>query len=54
MPAQPADHAARTLLRSLQGIDSLHTEYQTFPELGHGPMLEASLRYTLRWLNQRP
>jgi predicted alpha/beta superfamily hydrolase len=54
MPPQPADHAARTLLHSLQRIPNLHSEYRTFSGLGHGPMLEASLRYTLRWLNQKP
>ena len=49
---QPADQAARRLLHSLQNVPQLHSQYRTFPGLGHGPMLEASLRYTLRWLNQ--
>ncbi|MDE1168244.1 MAG: alpha/beta hydrolase [Pseudomonas sp.] len=47
---QPADSAARTLLSTLQPVKGLHTEYKTFPGLGHGPMLDTSLRYTLQWL----
>lgn len=51
---QPADHAARSLLESFQGIANLHSEYKSFPGLGHGAMLPQSLRYTLRRVSLQP
>jgi len=44
------DAAAKRLLVRLQSVEGLTTRYQTFPGLGHGPMLPASLRYTLEHL----
>lgn len=52
-PEQPADHAAQTFLASVQRFNHLSVQYKVFPGLGHGPMLDASLRYTLQWINQQ-
>ncbi|KPC53761.1 alpha/beta hydrolase [Amantichitinum ursilacus] len=46
-----ADAAAKALVQSLQQIDGLQLQYQTFPGLSHGPMLPASLRATLDWIS---
>ncbi|MFJ4141157.1 alpha/beta hydrolase [Pseudomonas sp. NPDC089734] len=51
---QPADRAARTFLASLQSVSHLSHQYKVFPGLSHGPMLDASLRYTLQWVNRQP
>lgn len=58
-PASPAmqhgpkgDGAAKKLLGDLQNVDGLKVQYQAFPGLSHGPMLPASLRYTLEHLSQ--
>lgn len=50
--APGADAAARRLLTALQQVPGLRTHYQTFPGLNHGPMLPASLRYTLVRMSQ--
>lgn len=39
--------AVRQLLDGVYAVPGLHTRYRIFPGLGHGPMLGASLRYTL-------
>ncbi|CNM07600.1 Uncharacterised protein [Mycobacterium tuberculosis] len=46
------DGAAKKLLADLQQVQGLKVRYQTFPGLSHGPMLPASLRYTLEHLSQ--
>lgn len=60
-PASPAmragpkgkqEGAAKALLAQLQRVEGLKVEYQTFPGLSHGPMLPASLRYTLEHISQ--
>lgn len=58
-PASPSmqrgpkgDGAAKKLLGDLQKVDGLKVQYQAFPGLSHGPMLPASLRYTLEHLSQ--
>lgn len=58
-PASPSrqvgpkgDGAAKKLLADLQRVEGLTVRYQAFPGLGHGPMLPASLRYTLEHLSQ--
>ena len=58
-PASPSrqvgakgDGAAKKLLADLQRVEGLKVRYQAFPGLGHGPMLPASLRYTLEHLSQ--
>ena len=58
-PASPSiqhglkgDGAAKKLLGGLQKVDGLKVHYQAFPGLSHGPMLPASLRYTLEHLSQ--
>lgn len=58
-PASPSmqhgpkgDGAAKKLLGDLQQVQGLTVRYQAFPGLGHGPMLPASLRYTLEHLSQ--
>ncbi|TFY86839.1 alpha/beta hydrolase [Pseudomonas kairouanensis] len=58
-PASPSmqrgpkgDGAAKKLLGDLQKVDGLKVHYQAFPGLSHGPMLPASLRYTLEHLSQ--
>jgi iron(III)-enterobactin esterase len=58
-PASPSmqvgpkgDGAAKRLLADLQQVQGLKVRYQTFPGLSHGPMLPASLRYTLEHLSQ--
>ncbi|HEY0286378.1 MAG TPA: alpha/beta hydrolase-fold protein [Pseudomonas sp.] len=52
-PQVAADAAAKHVLASLQNIGRLQTQYTVFPGLGHGPMLQASLRYTLESLSQQ-
>ncbi len=47
--AVPAD-ATRQLSQRLQQVPGLAVEYREFPGLGHGPMLRASLLYTLHAL----
>lgn len=60
-PASPArqgghkggqDEAAKKLLARLQQVPGLTVRYQVFPGLSHGPMLPASLRFTLEHLSQ--
>lgn len=58
-PASPSmqvgskgDGAAKRLLADLQQVQGLKVRYQTFPGLSHGPMLPASLHYTLEYLSQ--
>ena len=58
-PASPSrqvvpkgDGAAKKLLADLQRVEGLKVRYQAFPGLGHGPMLPASLRFTLEHLSQ--
>lgn len=58
-PASPSmqhgpkgDGAAKKLLADLQRVQGLTVQYQAFPGLSHGPMLPASLRYTLEHLSQ--
>ncbi|WP_263145075.1 alpha/beta hydrolase-fold protein [Pseudomonas sp. RIT-PI-AD] len=51
-PGVVRDAAAKRLLESLRQLDGLEARYETFPGLGHGPMLAASLRHTLEWLSQ--
>lgn len=51
---QAADQASRSLYKSFQGVTNLDAYYRVFPRLNHGPMLAASLRYTLLWLNRQP
>ncbi|MBF6031118.1 alpha/beta hydrolase [Pseudomonas sp. P115] len=58
-PASPSmqhgpkgDGAAKKLLGDLQRVQGLTVQYQAFPGLSHGPMLPASLRYTLEHLSQ--
>lgn len=51
---QAADQASRSLYKSFQGVTNLDAYYRVFPDLNHGPMLAASLRYTLLWLNRQP
>ena len=58
-PASPSrqvgpkgDAAAKKLLADLQRVQGLTVRYQAFPGLGHGPMLPASLRFTLEHLSQ--
>ena len=58
-PASPSmqhgpkgDGAAKKLLGGLQRVQGLTVRYQAFPGLSHGPMLPASLRYTLEHLSQ--
>ena len=46
------DAAAQRLLTALHRVDRLDTQYQSFPGLNHGPMLQASLSYTLEYLSQ--
>jgi hypothetical protein len=50
VPRPQDEAAAKRLLTTLQNIEGLRTRYQSFPGLGHGPMLPASLRYTLEQL----
>ncbi|MCU1782982.1 alpha/beta hydrolase-fold protein [Pseudomonas sp. 13B_2.1_Bac1] len=51
--AKPQDDGAvKRLLASLQSVEGLTVRYQAFPGLGHGPMLAASLRYTLEQMSQ--
>lgn len=60
-PASPAmqagpkgaqEGAAKQLLAQLQQVPGLQVQYQVFPGLGHGPMLPASLHFTLEHLSQ--
>ena len=58
-PASPSmrhgpkgDGAAKKLLGDLQRVQGVTVQYQAFPGLSHGPMLPASLRYTLEHLSQ--
>lgn len=60
-PASPAsvspskeasDTAFKTLVGRLQQVHGLQVRQQAFAGLGHGPMLPASLRYTLQMLSQ--
>ena len=52
-PAKEAsDTAFKALLGTLHRVDGLHVRHLTFTGLGHGPMLPASLRYTLQMLSQ--
>ncbi|NMY95788.1 alpha/beta hydrolase [Pseudomonas proteolytica] len=52
-PAKEAsDTAFKALLGTLHQVDGLHVRHLTFTGLGHGPMLPASLRYTLQMLSQ--
>ncbi|PRA25918.1 alpha/beta hydrolase [Pseudomonas poae] len=58
-PASPSmqhgpkgDGAMKKLLGDLQKVQGLKVQYQTFPGMSHGPMLPASLRYTLEHLSQ--
>lgn len=46
--------AAKQLLASLQQVKGLKVQYQAFPGLSHGPMLPASLHYTLEHISQQP
>jgi predicted alpha/beta superfamily hydrolase len=52
-PRQPApahgsaDQAMQRLLAALRPLSTLQVTYHTFPGLGHGPMLAASLGYLL-------
>lgn len=50
--ATSGDIAAQRLLAALHRVGGLETRYHTFPGLNHGPMLPASLRYTLEYLSQ--
>ncbi len=51
-PARDAsDTAFKALLGTLHQVDGLQVRHLTFSGLGHGPMLPASLRYTLRMLS---
>lgn len=45
--------AAQTLTEALARRYGVHARYQEFPGLSHGPMLEASLKYTLDWFSQQ-
>lgn len=52
-PAKEAsDTAFKALLGTLHQVDGLQVRHLTFAGLGHGPMLPASLRYTLQMLSQ--
>jgi predicted alpha/beta superfamily hydrolase len=51
-PDVEPDAAARRWVSALQNVEGLKTRYKTFPGLSHGPMLPASLRYTLETLSQ--
>lgn len=45
--------ATLALVASLQQVPGLATEFKAFPGLGHGPMLDASLRYLLQSISAR-
>lgn len=47
----PPVEAADSLAKQLASVPGLAVRYQSFPGLNHGPMLPASLRQTLQWLN---
>lgn len=51
---QAPGQAFHSLYKSFQGVANLDAYYRVFPDLNHGPMLAASLRYTLLWLNRQP
>ncbi|PVZ11366.1 MULTISPECIES: alpha/beta hydrolase [unclassified Pseudomonas] len=48
----PAQETAAALAQALAPVPGLSVRYQGFPGLGHGPMLAASLRQALQWLNE--
>ena len=47
-PIQAPGAAMDKLLRQLRDVPALRVKYRIFPNLAHGPMLPASLEYTLK------